>query len=101
MTTGLIDSIIAAATDRWVNTPDWAADPKDEQLAHIVVKALVQVCEENAKLREALTDIAEHGCRHDLAPTHVRLGEGPSGGWERYVASMDATVRQRARRALR
>lgn len=44
-----------------------------------------------------IEDFATAGCRHDLNPTHVRLGEGPSGGWERYIKSMDTYVRGTAR----
>lgn len=65
-----------------------------------LVNRLLAAERETERLREALEDFAQHGTRHDLNPTHVRLGEGPAGGWEQYIARMDDSVRQRAAAAL-
>jgi len=68
--------------------------------------AVESLVAENARLRAALTDLRDHGTRHDITPTLVQKdgmtgGMAPSLGWYDYIKSMDSTVRVAAARALK
>lgn len=54
--------------------------------------------EECARLRAALEEISEYGCRHDTNPTLDH--EWSIAEWYNYIKSMDARVRDMAREAL-
>jgi len=74
----------------------------DESCAEILTAELNALAADNERLREALTDFAEFGCRHDTNPTTQQgVGEQKCREWYTgYITSMDSGVRQRARAAL-
>jgi hypothetical protein len=79
-----------------------SVDPSSDRMVKNTVDAINTLAAENARLRAALTDFAEFGCRHDTNPTTRQgVGEQKCREWYTdYIASMDSGVRQRAHTAL-
>lgn len=50
---------------------------------------------EHERMRIGLENFRDQGTSHDLSPTH-----GPGFDWQRYMQSMDDSVRRHARRWL-
>lgn len=86
-----------------LNVGGYIGDSTRSEIAYAVragkpVRYLDPEAEKLARYEAALKDIAVHGTRHDLIPTGASLWD--DGTWHKWIASMDKSVRERAKAAL-